>query len=56
MACGWPDVQWLAASSLTDSSLLLPALPLPPAELFDGVMRFNNILTDFDRDIWAYIR
>ena len=26
------------------------------AELFDGVMRFNNILMDFDRDLWAYIR
>lgn len=25
------------------------------AELFDGVARFNTILIDFDRDIWAYI-
>ena len=36
--------------------------PRPPApgfcaaELFDGVMRFNNILIDFDRDVWSYIR
>ncbi len=32
------------------------ACPLPPAELFDGVMRFNSILIDFDRDVWSYIR
>ena len=25
------------------------------AELFDAVSRFNTILIDFDRDIWAYI-
>lgn len=25
------------------------------AELFDGFSRFNNILMDFDRDIWTYI-
>lgn len=25
------------------------------AELFDGIARFNTILIDFDRDIWAYI-
>lgn len=25
------------------------------AELFDGMCRFNNIILDFDRDIWAYI-
>lgn len=25
------------------------------AELFDAVSRFNTILLDFDRDIWAYI-
>ncbi|WP_371185201.1 adenylosuccinate lyase [Thalassotalea maritima] len=25
------------------------------AELFDAVARFNTILIDFDRDIWAYI-
>lgn len=31
-----------------------PSLPWP--ELFDGVMRFNNILIDFDRDVWSYIR
>ncbi len=25
------------------------------AELYDAVVRFNNILLDFDRDAWAYI-
>jgi adenylosuccinate lyase len=25
------------------------------AELFDAISRFNNILLDFDRDIWSYI-
>jgi adenylosuccinate lyase len=25
------------------------------AELFGAVIRFNNILVDFDRDMWAYI-
>lgn len=25
------------------------------AELFSAVARFNTVLTDFDRDIWAYI-
>ena len=25
------------------------------AKLFNVVVQFNNILTDFDRDIWSYI-
>lgn len=25
------------------------------AEMFGAIMRFNNILIDFDRDLWAYI-
>lgn len=25
------------------------------AKLFDSIVRFNNILIDFDRDIWGYI-
>jgi len=25
------------------------------ASLFHAVIQFNNILTDFDRDVWAYI-
>eukprot|EP00249_Psilotum_nudum_P013224 c24227_g1_i1 orf=339-2009(-) len=25
------------------------------AELFDGISRFNNVLLDFDQDIWSYI-
>jgi hypothetical protein len=27
----------------------------PPPELFDAIARFNTILLDFDRDVWAYI-
>lgn len=33
-----------------------PPIPVFLPELFDGVMRFNNILIDFDRDVWSYIR
>lgn len=25
------------------------------AKLFHGIIQFNNILIDFDRDIWSYI-
>ena len=25
------------------------------AKLFDAIVRFNNILIDFDRDVWGYI-
>jgi len=25
------------------------------AEIFSAVIRFNNILIDFDRDVWGYI-
>lgn len=25
------------------------------AELFGAMIRFNNILIDFDRDLWGYI-
>jgi hypothetical protein len=25
------------------------------AELYDAVVRFNNVLLDFDRDVWSYI-
>jgi adenylosuccinate lyase len=25
------------------------------AELYQAIIRFNNILIDFDRDVWAYI-
>jgi hypothetical protein len=65
LACRWHAARcrWLAAGLTCSGWLPRPSLtvaccylPLPPAELFDGVMRFNNILTDFDRDIWAYIR
>lgn len=25
------------------------------AELFDAIVRFNNVLLDFNKDIWGYI-
>lgn len=25
------------------------------AELFSAIIRFNNVLIDFDRDLWGYI-
>ena len=25
------------------------------SKLFDAIVRFNNILIDFDRDVWGYI-
>ena len=25
------------------------------AELYSAIIRFNNILIDFDRDVWGYI-
>ena len=59
----YPDVDWDAASEAFVSSLGLHWNPyttqIEPhdyiAELFDAISRFNTILLDFDRDIWAYI-
>ena len=59
----YPDVDWAANAKEFISSLGLTFNPyttqIEPhdyiAELFDAVCRFNTILIDFDRDIWAYI-
>ena len=59
----YPDVDWAANAEAFVSSLGLTFNPyttqIEPhdyiAELFDGIARYNTILIDFDRDIWAYI-
>lgn len=61
--CAYPDVDWVAVSQRFVESLNLTWNPyttqIEPhdyiAELFQAVCRFNTILIDFDRDIWAYI-
>jgi adenylosuccinate lyase len=62
-AAAYPQVDWLAVSDD-----FLRGLGLTPnhhttqiephdciAELFHAFMRFNQVLLDFDRDIWSYI-
>jgi len=59
----YPDVNWEqhAQSFITDLGLTFNpyTTQIEPhdyiAEFFDGIARFNTILIDFDRDIWAYI-
>ncbi len=59
----YPDVDWVAASQAFVESLGLSwngyTTQIEPhdyiAELFHAVSRFNTILIDLDRDIWAYI-
>ncbi|MBT4492473.1 MAG: adenylosuccinate lyase, partial [Gammaproteobacteria bacterium] len=59
----YPDVDWIGLSEQFVTSLGLNWNPyttqIEPhdyiAELFDAIRRFNTILLDFDRDIWAYI-
>ncbi|WP_370314794.1 adenylosuccinate lyase [Thalassolituus sp.] len=59
----YPDIDWEANAEIFVSSLGLTFNPyttqIEPhdyiAELFDAYARFNTILIDFDRDIWAYI-
>jgi adenylosuccinate lyase len=59
----YPDVDWHKYCGEFVQSLGLTWNPyttqIEPhdyiAELFDAVARFNTILIDFDRDIWAYI-
>ena len=59
----YPDVDWPDVSrSFVEDVLGLEHNPcvtqIEPhdyiAELFHAMMRFNNILIDFDRDIWSY--
>jgi len=59
----YPDVDWAANAKTFIEGLGLNFNPyttqIEPhdyiAELFDAIARFNTILIDFDRDIWAYI-
>jgi adenylosuccinate lyase len=60
----YPDIDWAAnAKTFIEDELGLTFNPyttqIEPhdyiAELFDAIARFNTILIDFDRDIWAYI-
>jgi len=59
----YPDVDWIAHSREFVEALGLGWNPyttqIEPhdyiAELFDCVTRFNTILIDFNRDIWAYV-
>jgi len=59
----YPDVDWQTNAKAFVESLGLTWNPyttqIEPhdyiAELFDGIVRFNTILIDFDRDVWGYI-
>ena len=59
----YPDLDWAKISKNFIESLGLEQNPytiqIEPhdymAELFDAFSRFNNIVMDFDRDIWTYI-
>jgi len=59
----YPDVDWQANAEAFVTSLGISWNPyttqIEPhdyiAELFDAIARFNTIVIDFDRDIWAYI-
>lgn len=59
----YPDVDWAENAQVFIEGLGLTFNPyttqIEPhdyiAELFDAIARFNTILIDFDRDIWAYI-
>lgn len=59
----YPQIDWAENAQVFIESLGLSFNPyttqIEPhdyiAELFDAVARFNTILIDFDRDIWAYI-
>jgi len=59
----YPNIDWAANAKTFIESLGLGFNPyttqIEPhdyiSELFDAIARFNTILIDFDRDIWAYI-
>lgn len=59
----YPDLNWAEISKNFIESLGLEQNPytiqIEPhdymAELFDAFSRFNNVVMDFDRDIWTYI-
>ena len=59
----YPDLDWPAQSRAFVTSLGLEFNPyttqIEPhdymAELFHACMRFNQVLLDFDRDVWGYV-
>ncbi|MCW9030903.1 MAG: adenylosuccinate lyase [Gammaproteobacteria bacterium] len=59
----YPDLDWAQISKNFIESLGLEQNPytiqIEPhdymAELFDAFSRFNNVVMDFDRDVWTYI-
>lgn len=59
----YPDINWPNVAAEFVNSLGIDFNPyvtqIEPhdyiAKLFNAVVQFNNILTDFDRDIWSYI-
>jgi len=59
----YPEIDWQAEAEKFVTSLGIDWNPyttqIEPhdyiAEMFDCIARFNTILIDFDRDIWAYI-
>jgi len=59
----YPDIDWPAFSQQFIESIGLKINPytiqIEPhdymAEMFDAISRFNTILIDFSRDLWAYI-
>jgi len=59
----YPDIDWQQMAEKFIGSLGLELNPyttqIEPhdnvAELFDAIARFNTVVLDFDRDIWAYI-
>jgi adenylosuccinate lyase len=62
-AAAYPDVDWPEISRAFVERLGLIWNPLTTqiephdymAELFHAIVRFNNVLLDFDLDMWAYI-
>jgi adenylosuccinate lyase len=59
----YPDINWEANAEQFVNELGLDWNPFTTqiephdfiAELFNAICRFNNVLIDFDRDIWGYI-
>ncbi len=59
----YPEIDWAAHAEQFVAGLGLEWNPyttqIEPhdymAELFDGMARFNTVLIDFNRDVWAYI-
>ncbi|GFY83523.1 L-Aspartase-like family protein [Actinidia rufa] len=59
----YPDIEWPQIAEEFVTSLGLHFNPYVTqiethdymSKLFDAIVRFNNILIDFDRDVWGYI-